>query len=143
MWSASIPPFCATYQGISFAIPSNLAKEVYDKLRKEGRVIRGYLGVQLEPLTPKMATRLQLPPEVVNGAWVELVHRGSPAEQAGIQPLDVIVKWNGQPVTNDGELRMMIARTLIGSAKVPVTLFRDGEERTIDVQVSERPETER
>ena len=135
--------FGATYQGISFAIPSNLAKEVYDKLRKEGRVIRGYLGVQLEPLTPKMATRLQLPPEVVNGAWVELVHRGSPAEQAGIQPLDVIVKWNGQPVTNDGELRMMIARTLIGSAKVPVTLFRDGEERTIDVQVSERPETER
>ena len=134
--------FGATYQGISFAIPSNLAKEVYDKLRREGRVIRGYLGVQLEPLSPKVATRLQLPPDIVNGAWVEFVHRGSPAEKAGIQPLDVIVKWNGQPVTNDGELRMMIARTPIGP-KVPVTLFRDGEEKTIDVQVSERPETER
>ncbi|HEY2762335.1 MAG TPA: trypsin-like peptidase domain-containing protein [Pirellulales bacterium] len=134
--------FGATYQGISFAIPSNLAKDVYEKLRKEGRVIRGYLGVQLAPLTPKMATRLQLPPEVVNGALVELVHRGSPAEQAGIQPLDVIVKWNGQPVTNDGELRMMIARTSIGG-KAPVMLYRDGEEKTLEVQVSERPETER
>lgn len=132
--------FGPTYQGISFAIPSNLAKEVYDKIRKEGKVVRGYLGVQLRPVTPENAARLQLPPDVTRGAVVEFVHSGSPAEKAGIEPLDTIVKWNGQQVTSDGDLRLMIARTPIGGPKVPVTLYRDGKEKTIEVQVGLRPD---
>jgi serine protease Do len=130
--------FGPTYQGISFAIPSNLAREAYEQIRKDGKVIRGYLGVQLRPMTA--AARMELPADFTGGAAVQIVHSDSPAEKAGIKKGDVIVKWNGQPVSSDGELRLMIARTPINGAAVPVTLYRNGKEQTIEVQVGVRPE---
>jgi len=130
--------FGHTYQGISFAIPSNTAKEVYEKIRANGKVVRGYLGVSLGTVTPAVAGRLQLPTDRTNGAVVMAVTGGSPAEKAGLEPGDVIVQWNGLAVSEDRELRLLIARSPVGS-KVPVKLFRDGKEMALDVDVVERP----
>ncbi len=126
------------YQGISFAIPSNLAREVYDKIRATGKVVRGYLGVQLAPLNSEIAKRLRFPADRTSGAVVVLVTRASPAEEAGLEPGDIIVEWNKQPVVDDGALRLVIARTAVGST-VPIKIFRDGREQTLDVKIAERP----
>jgi serine protease Do len=130
--------FGRTYEGISFAIPSNVAKEVYEKIRANGKVIRGYIGVNLATVTPAIAARLQLPGERVSGAIILAVTGGSPAEKAGLEPGDVIIQWNGQPVNEDRELRLLIARSAVG-AKVPVKLIRDGKELELDINVVERP----
>jgi serine protease Do len=130
--------FGRNYQGISFAIPSNLAKDTYEKLRKEGKVIRGYLGIQPEPLTAETIAAEQLPADRNHGAFVKTVTRGSPAQKAGIQRGDVIVEWNGQPVADNKDLTLMIAGTAVG-AKVPVKLFREGEVKTLEATVAERP----
>ncbi|HTQ38304.1 MAG TPA: trypsin-like peptidase domain-containing protein [Pirellulales bacterium] len=130
--------FGRTYQGISFAIPSNVAKEVYEKIRANGKVIRGYLGVSLATITPELAGQLKVPAERTNGAVIMAVTGGSPAEKAGLEPGDIIVEWNGRPVNEDRELRLLIARTEIGT-KVPVKLYRDGKEMMLDVDVVERP----
>jgi len=130
--------FGRAYQGISFAIPSNLAKEVYETLREKGEIIRGYFGVRLVPLTPLIAHQIELPDGVTAGAVVDRVVRGSPAQAAGIRPGDVIVHWNNQAVKGDGELQALIARTPIG-AKIPVVLYREGKEMTMDASVIVRP----
>ncbi len=126
-----------TYRGISFAIPSNAAKQAYEKIRANTPVMRGYLGVNLEAVTPGMA-RLQLPADRSGGALVKAVTGDSPAEKAGIEPGDVIVEWNGQPVTTDRELQLLIAHSPTGS-KVPVKLFRGGKQISLNVEVVERP----
>jgi serine protease Do len=130
--------FGRAYQGISFAIPSNMAREVYETLREKGEIIRGYFGVKLVPLTPQIAQQVELPASVAAGAVVELIGRGSPAQAAGIRPGDVIVQWNNQAVKGAGELQSLIARTPIG-AKVPVVLYRDGKEMTLEAAVAARP----
>jgi serine protease Do len=130
--------FGHTYQGISFAIPSNVAKKVYEKIRSNEKVVRGYLGVGLQAVTPAMAAQLQLPADRQGGALVKAVTGSSPAEKAGLEPGDVIVEWNHQSVSEDRELRLLIARSPVGS-KVPVKLFRDGKELTLEVEVVERP----
>jgi serine protease Do len=130
--------FGRTYQGISFAIPSNLARSVYEQIRKNGKVIRGFLGVRFKPLTPEDAALLQFPKDQPGGALIEKVTHGQPAEKAGIEPGDIIVSWNGQRVTDFKELQIFIARTEVG-AKVPVKLFRNGQEMTLEAEVAERP----
>src|SRR5262245_15552040 len=123
--------FGRAYQGISFAIPSNLAREAYETLREKGEIIRGYFGVFLVPLTPQIARQIELPDGVTAGAVVAYVRPGSPALAAGVRRGDVIVQWNSQAVKGDGELQTLIARTPIG-AKVPVVLYRDGKEITVE-----------
>src|SRR5262249_25047392 len=130
--------FGPTYQGISFAIPSNLAKSVYEQIRKNGKVVRGYLGVRFKPLTPEEAAVLRFPKDQTGGALIESVTHEQPAERAGIEPGDIIVGWNGQHVNDYKELKIFIARTEVG-AKVPVRLFRNGQEMTVQVQVAELP----
>lgn len=127
-----------TYQGISFAIPSNTAKEAYEKIRANAQPVRGYLGVSLGALTPGIA-RLQLPADHSSGAVVAAVTGGSPAEKAGIEPGDVIVEWNGQPIDEDRELQLIIARSKVG-AKVPVKLYRNGKAVSLTVEIAERPQ---
>lgn len=126
-----------TYRGISFAIPSNAAKQAYEKIRANVPVMCGYLGVILGAVTPGMA-RLQLPADRSDGALVVAVTGDSPAEKAGIEPGDVIVEWNGQSVAADRELQLLIARSPAGS-KVPVKLFRDGKQMSLNVEVVELP----
>jgi serine protease Do len=130
--------FGRTYQGISFAIPSNLAKRVYAEIRANGRVIRGFLGAGFKPLTAEDAAILRFPKDQPGGALVKEVHRGTPAEKAGVARDDIIVAWNGQRVTDYKELQFDIARTEVG-AKVPVKLFRNGQEMTLQVEVAELP----
>lgn len=126
------------YQGITFAIPSNLARDVYEQIRTTGKVVRGYLGVGLAPITPEIAAKLQLPADRASGALISGVAAGSPAERAGLEAGDVIVKWDGQPVTDYKELTLMVARATAGS-KVPVVVIRDGKEVTLEVTIAERP----
>jgi Do/DeqQ family serine protease len=126
-----------TYQGISFAIPSNLAQHVYDQLVKGGKVARGWLGVSMQELTPELAEKLDL--KGTNGALVAAVLPDSPAEAAGLQPGDVIVAWNGKAVGDPRELGLAVAWSKIGE-KAPVTVKRNGKDLTLTVTVGQRPE---
>lgn len=126
-----------TYQGISFAIPSNLVKRVYEQLREKGKVARGWLGVSMQELTPELSDRLKLKSEV--GVLVAGIVHGSPAEEANIRRGDIITKWNDKAITNRTELSMEVAWTKIGD-KATVTIVRDGNVKTIEVTVGERPE---
>jgi serine protease Do len=123
-----------SYQGISFAIPSDTAREVYQRLRERQPIVRGDLGVQLEELTLPIAQKLGL--KDVRGALVTDVFAGGPADQAGIERGDVIVAWNGQPVDNKTTLSFLIARTEVGSA-VECMIVRDGQALTKTVKVTE------
>lgn len=127
------------YQGISFAIPSNVARNVFERLKDEGTVRRGWLGVKLEPITDQHAKDIGLPE--LTGAYISGVvdqSEGSPAAKAGIQPGDVIVRWNNQPIRNHAELSNVVAQTEIGST-AKVVLFRGGKELSLEVTVGLRP----
>ncbi|HEX4129232.1 MAG TPA: trypsin-like peptidase domain-containing protein [Pirellulales bacterium] len=124
-----------SYQGISFAIPSEIAQKVYGALIKNGRVARGYLGVGLQEITADIAQQLKLGAE--HGVLVTGVQKDSPAEKAGIQEADVIVAWDGKKVTDPGDLRLQVARAKIG-AQVKVDIIRDGKPMTVTVTVGER-----
>lgn len=123
------------YQGISFAIPANEARAVYERLRTEGRVERGMLGVGLEDVSPEVARRFQI---VANrGVLVVQVASGSPAEKAGFQAGDVILQWDGKPVENSILLSRWIARAKIGS-KVEIAVQRGGQKLTLSAEIAPR-----
>ena len=128
------------YQGISFAIPSSVAQEVYQRLKESGRVARGWLGVRLGELDLETAQRMKLPDR--QGALVDSVVQESdwpsPALAAGMQPGDVILVWNHQPVKDNSELIRMVAMTEIG-AQVPVVVQRKGNRMELSVEVAEKP----
>ena len=126
-----------TYQGISFAIPSALVRHVYDQLMSAGKVDRGWLGVSMQELTPELAEKMDL--KSTNGALVSGIVRGAPAEQAGLQPGDVIIRWKDKAITDPVQLGFEVAWTKIGE-KAPVTIIRGGKERTLTVTVTQRPE---
>ncbi|MGE3779192.1 MAG: S1C family serine protease [Pirellulaceae bacterium] len=124
------------FQGISFAIPSNEAREVYEKLRAEGQVARGWLGVGLADIDPAMARQMGFSSE--QGVLVDSVTAGSPAERAGIRRGDIITSWDGHPAGDRNNLSRLVARTRIAS-QVQVQLWRRGEEVTLTVAVGKRP----
>lgn len=125
------------YQGISFAIPSEVAKDVYERLKEKGRVARGWLGVAPEDVQADVAAKLQLGTQ--RGALVTHVVRGSPAEIAGVQRGDVIIEWNGQKVKNKTDLPLLVAATEIGST-AKMKILRDGKPLELSVRIAERPE---
>lgn len=125
------------FQGISFAIPSEVAQEVYERLKEHGRVARGWLGVQLQELPPDVAERLKLKGEA--GAFLADVLPGSPAEDAGLRGGDLITEFNGQKVTDNAELPLLVAGTEIGK-EVTVKILRNGRPMELKVKVAERPE---
>ena len=125
------------YQGISFSIPSEIAREIYQKILDNGKVARGYLGVNLAPLTADMAKQLEL--KSLDGALVDNVRDDSPAEKAGIEKWDVIVRWNTQEIDDPQKLTLLVAQTEVG-ARADVVVIRAGQEVTVSVQVEERPE---
>lgn len=124
------------YQGISFAIPSRLAKEVYERLKTTGKVARGWLGVELQPIDDALAQRLGL--KDTRGGLVARVLPGSPAHRGGLEPGDVVVKWNDDEIAGPSDLSLAVARTEIGSAAA-VEIIRDGAKTTLKVVVGERP----
>jgi serine protease Do len=124
------------FQGITFAIPSEVAQDVYERLKQHGKVSRGWLGVQPQPVDEALAKKLGLPNP--GGALVASVVTGSPADKAGLTAGDVIVQWNGQKVIDAAELPLLVARTKV-DATVKVVVIRDGKELSLDVTTTERP----
>lgn len=125
------------YEGIGLAIPASLAKRVVEGLIKEGKVVRGYLGVMIGPLTADDARGLKLPDN--HGALISQVQPGGPAATAGLRRGDVIVQLGEHHVSDPADLRMATASLDVG-AKVPVSFFRDGAKQTVQVLISELPE---
>ncbi len=112
-------------QGIGFAIPVNTAKPLIPQLEANGEVTRGYLGANIQSITPDLSKALKM--EQNKGALVAEVVPGGPADKAGIKAGDVIVSFDGKPVHDSHDLPAMVAATTIGS-EVPITLIRNGKE---------------
>jgi serine protease Do len=129
-----------SYQGISFAVPSNVAKATYERIRDEGRVLRGWLGVQLDLVTDEIAQQLKLPDSkgVLVVDVVDQPAGKSPARMAGIEPKDVIRSWNGEAVNNPTALTNLVGKTGIGT-EVEVVFYRNGDEMKLNVVVGQRP----
>jgi serine protease Do len=123
--------------GIGFSIPANLAKNVVDQLRDFGHARRGWLGVRIQQVTPDIAESLGLHDS--SGALVAGVNDGGPADQAKIRNGDIILKFNNQDVKEMKNLPRIVAETPIGQ-DVPVTLWRDGHETTVQAKVGELPD---
>ena len=120
--------------GIGFAIPANMARNVMDQLRTDGRVRRAQLGVTVQPLTSEMAASLGL--SETRGAIVSAVESGSAAEHAGVRRGDVIVSFNGKAITEFNALRNRVAEAKPG-ASASVGIVRDGSEKTLTVKLDE------
>ncbi|MEJ2167420.1 MAG: Do family serine endopeptidase [Deltaproteobacteria bacterium] len=120
------------FQGIGFAIPSNMAAHVADQLMKYGKVKRGWLGVTLQELTPKLAQSFGLSkPE---GALVTQVMKGGPADKAGFKPGDVITAMQGKKISNVAELRNAVADTPVGQ-EIDLTILRNGKTEQLKVKI--------
>jgi serine protease Do len=126
-------------QGIGFAIPVNLARSVMESLVKDGRVVRGFMGVNIQDVTPTLAKEFDLKDN--DGALVADITAGSPAEKAGLKAGDIITKFNGKPVRDSRHLKLQVAQTS-PNAKVPVEVLRDGSTKALTVQLKEFPRNE-
>ncbi len=124
--------------GIGFAVPSNLARSILDQLVKTGKVVRGWLGVAIQELTPELASQFGIPD--TKGVLVSDVMDDSPAKKAGFERADVITEYDGKPMDSPTHLRNAVAQTPIGR-KVAVKVVRDKKSKTIDVTIVEQPKT--
>ena len=133
------------YNGISFALPSSEAMNIYKQLVKQGRVTRGFLGALTERVTPQIAKVYGLP--VPYGAIVSNVSETmevdgmvveSPAAKAGLRLNDVIIEYRNEPIKDDAELIRRVASTPVG-AQAPMKIVRDGREVAVTVSVGRRP----
>jgi serine protease Do len=122
------------FMGISFSIPIDEAMRVADQLRAKGRVVRGKIGVTIAAVTKEVAESIGLGKPM--GALVQGVESGGPAEKAGIEAGDIIVKVNGRPVEKSGDLPRIIGNTEPGS-RAALQLFRRGATRDVQVTVAE------
>jgi serine protease Do len=120
--------------GIGFAIPIDLAKDVMEQLKEHGKVVRGWLGVEIQVVTPELAKSFGL--SNPNGALVAGVDANGPAGKAGIQRGDIIVKFNGNIVHDEHELPEMVAQTPLGQS-VPVEVIRDGKRVTLSAIIQQ------
>jgi serine protease Do len=118
--------------GIGFAIPSEVAKTVVAQLREHGRVARGWLGVQMQEITPTLAKAVGIAKD--KGVLVDLVTKDSPAARSDMKQGDVIVSFNGTKIETPRDLAFAVAETPAGKT-VPVRVWRDGQERSLDVTI--------
>lgn len=123
-------------QGIGFAIPIDMAKYVMDQILKHGKVVRGYIGVGIQELTPDLAKAFNVPAE--KGALVGSVEPNSPGAKAGLQRGDVITEIAGQPVTGPNELRLKVG-TMTPGTTVHLNVLRNGETRDVALTLGEAP----
>ena len=123
--------------GLSFAIPIDVAMQVSDQLRTSGKVTRGRIGVTIQEMTRELAESFGL--SKPNGALISSVEKNAPADKAGIEASDVILKFDGKEVNNSSDLPRMVAAIKPGT-KVVVELWRKGETRKVTVEVAEMPD---
>jgi serine protease Do len=109
---------------------------VSDQLRERGEVVRGWIGVTVQSVTPELASALGL--EEAHGALIAGVQRGGPADRAGVRRGNVIVRWGDEPVASSRDLPRRVAVTP-PATRVPVELVRDGERRTVEIVVARMP----
>jgi serine protease Do len=126
-------------QGIGFAIPSNMARNVMEQIVDHGKVTRAYLGIVPQDVTPDMAKEFGA--KDARGALVADVSSGSPAQKSGIERGDIILDVNGKPVTNSNDLRMTISM-MPPDSEANLKVFRNGSERQIAVRLSTLPTEE-
>ena len=125
------------FMGLSFAIPIDVAMDISNQLRTAGRVSRGRIGVVIQEVTKELAESFGLPRP--NGALVNSVEKGGPAEKAGIEASDVILKFDGKTVTSSSDLPRIVAQTRPGS-KVTAQIWHKGAGRDVTITVGEMPE---
>ncbi|ADL08115.1 S1C family serine protease [Thermosediminibacter oceani] len=126
----------AEAQGIGFAIPINTAKEVLDELIKSGGVTRPYIGVYLQDITKDLADYFQL--NSTDGALISYVLPGSPAEKAGLQQGDIILKVNDNPIKKSSDVSEIISKTKVGE-KIVLVIYRNGRTLYVPVKVDKKP----
>jgi serine protease Do len=119
--------------GIGFAVPINMAKDLLPQLKK-GKVVRGWLGVMIQKITPELKQKLDLKDE--KGALVADVTPGGPAEKAGIQRGDVIVSFNGKEIKEMNELPYVVASTPVGKSAT-VEVLRKGQKKSLEIKIAE------
>jgi serine protease Do len=124
------------YMGIGFAVPSQMVKAVIDSLVSKGKVVRGWLGVTIQEVSPELAKQFGL--KNARGALVSDILDESPAAKAGISRGDVIIEVDHKPVENAVQLRNLVAGLAVG-AKVNVKVIRDKKEKSVDVAIGEQP----
>jgi serine protease Do len=123
--------------GVGFAVPANMARNIMQQIIQNGKVVRGYLGIRLQPLTPQLQKAFKLPD--LSGALVGEVTARSPAAEAGIKDGDVIIEFNGRKVADFRQLRLLASQTA-PKTKVNVKLLREGKEKTVSVTLGELPD---
>jgi serine protease Do len=124
------------FQGVGLAIPASMADNVYHQLVKTGKVTRGWLGVNIQNMTPELAKGFNLKKE--EGVLIAQVEPDSPASRAGLRSGDIVLEYNGKEIKNPEDLSIAVADTKVGSpAKLRV--MRDGKTLSLDASVGERP----
>jgi serine protease Do len=123
------------YQGVGFAVPTNLAKPVYESLVSTGKVVRGFLGVGIQAVTTDLARSFHL--DHTKGALVTNVVPGSPADEAGLKRGDVIVEYQGKPVVDPRSLQHHVIKTNVGS-EVSLAVIRDGKKQPLKTTIREQ-----
>jgi serine protease Do len=123
-------------QGIGFAVPVNLARQVMDQIESHGHVTRSYLGVSVQEVTPAIAKAIGL--NGLGGALISNVSPDSPAQRAGLQTGDVILDMNGASIAESNQLRMQVSM-MNPNQNVHLKIFRDGQTRDVTVQLGEMP----
>ena len=128
------------YQGVGFAVPASMAKPVLESLVATGKVVRGYLGIAIQDLTPDLAKSFGL--EQARGALVSSIAEDSPADRAGLKQGDVITAYQGKPVEDPATLQREVTRTPVGT-KATMKVIRNGHEQEITATVGEQSERAR
>ena len=124
------------YMGIGFAIPSNMAKSVATSLREHGKVVRGWLGVSIQELTPELAEQFQVPD--TQGVLVADVLKDGPAEKAGVKRGDIIREYDHQQVQDPRHLRSLVAET-VPDTRVTIQVLREGHDKELTLSIGELP----
>ncbi len=123
------------FVGIGFAIPSEMARNIYEQLKNEGKVTRGWLGVYIGPVSREVAEAMDLPGG--SGVLVRKVMEGSPAGKAGVQDGDILLNFDGKALEDEHQLLKLVANTPVGKS-VDTVVWRDGKKHTLAIKVARR-----
>ncbi len=132
--NAAIVSESGGFEGIGFAIPSNMALHIAQQLIATGKVQRGWLGVSIQDMTPMLAKKMKL--RIDKGALVNDVVQGSPAEASGLKKNDIIIDYQGRAITDAASLQNEVANTANGQ-EATLTIMRDGESKSFKVKVGD------